>query len=413
MKGDLLEDFGSRALSTLTPELKAEVRESDIPISKTFEVALSVAPDHAASLGIKVDHENVVSSIKPGSALALDGRMRVGDKVLSLSLSQGHTSSPSVELGHNGPTLAEALRCVQDACKDSATVGAPLVYRFHLTHVIDAGSTAEKLQALVLQEKARRKEKELAAEQAKVAKRAAAAAAREAAERTIASDAASGLRAALKASSYKLPELERLLERLHGLEGTRVEGGRRTETRREGSPARARSAGSGRRPPAAAERAAATKEAEVVAEDAPPAASAAGEPTTHGEAADQAIFVHFIPPPLRASGKSDLAWIVHTCSGGCREAKHVSFHSITGFSTYEGEPPEKAEGLCCSCTIANHHLRGFGRVRWEGDHAIVEDEGCASNVNGRAYKQQAEKLAEQVKTLQAAERGLRQRLQSK
>ena len=89
---------------------------------------------------------------------------------------------------------------------------------------------------------------------------------------------------------------------------------------------------------------------------------------------DSAVFVHFIPPPLRENGKRDLPWIVHTCDGsGCREAKHVTFHSICGFSTFEGSPPEQADGTACDCAIANHHLRGFGRVRWErGDLAFIE-----------------------------------------
>jgi hypothetical protein len=57
---------------------------------------------------------------------------------------------------------------------------------------------------------------------------------------------------------------------------------------------------------------------------------------------------------------AQLPWIVHSCDGsGCHEARHVSFHSITGFATHEGTPPEVAEGTSCGCqTIANHHLRG-------------------------------------------------------
>lgn len=86
------------------------------------------------------------------------------------------------------------------------------------------------------------------------------------------------------------------------------------------------------------------------------------------------LFVHFIPPPLRAPKKKDLPWIVHTCDGsGCREARHVHFSSVTGFETYEGAPPEQAAGNACSCAISNHHLRGYGRVRWDGDEAFVED----------------------------------------
>ena len=92
-----------------------------------------------------------------------------------------------------------------------------------------------------------------------------------------------------------------------------------------------------------------------------------------------AVFVHFMPPPLRKEGKKDLPWIVHTCDGsGCHEAKHVSFNTLSGFQTYEGQPPEQVEGKACSCQISNHHLRGSGRVRWENMVAIIEadlDEG--------------------------------------
>jgi len=67
------------------------------------------------------------------------------------------------------------------------------------------------------------------------------------------------------------------------------------------------------------------------------------------------LFIHFIPPPLRTHGKSHLPWIVHTCDGsGCFEARHVCINSVTGFSTFEGAPPEQAEGRACRCHIANH-----------------------------------------------------------
>ena len=111
------------------------------------------------------------------------------------------------------------------------------------------------------------------------------------------------------------------------------------------------------------------------------------------------IFIHFIPPPLRANGKAHLPWIVHKCDGsGCCEAKHVSIASISGFETYEGSPPEQLEGKACRCQIANHHLRGFGRVRWDGENAIVESATIATTladakpqamINGHAYKEQA------------------------
>ena len=62
------------------------------------------------------------------------------------------------------------------------------------------------------------------------------------------------------------------------------------------------------------------------------------------------------------------------------------------------------------CQIANHHLRGYGHVRWENDHAIVEDVcGGAANIDGRVYMQQAKKLAAQLKVMRATERELRLR----
>ena len=124
-----------------------------------------------------------------------------------------------------------------------------------------------------------------------------------------------------------------------------------------------------------------------------------------------AVFVHFIPPPMRENGKKDLAWIVHTCDGsGCREARHVQFHSISGFSTFEGTPPEQTAGQACDCAIANHHLRGFGKPRWQGDVAIIEHHGgqnvgggggdgandSSAMVNVRAYREEARRQATQL-----------------
>ena len=124
-----------------------------------------------------------------------------------------------------------------------------------------------------------------------------------------------------------------------------------------------------------------------------------------------AVFVHFIPPPMRENGKKDLAWIVHTCDGsGCREARHVQFHSISGFSTFEGTPPEQTAGKACECAIANHHLRGFGKPRWQGDVAIIEHHGgqnvgggggdgandSSAMVNVRAYREEARRQATQL-----------------
>ena len=132
----------------------------------------------------------------------------------------------------------------------------------------------------------------------------------------------------------------------------------------------------------------------------PAVVTAAKPPEPEPEApADAAIFVHFIPPPMRENGKKDLAWIVHTCDGsGCREASHVEFNSICGFMTAEGAPPERAAGIACGCQIANHHLRGFGKVRWEKDHvAVIEHHyGGTAAVNARAYADETRKLSEQL-----------------
>ena len=115
------------------------------------------------------------------------------------------------------------------------------------------------------------------------------------------------------------------------------------------------------------------------------------------------VFVHFIPPPLRKEGKKDLPWIVHTCDGsGCFEAHHVNFNTLDGFKTGEGQPQEQLEGKACSCQISNHHLRGCGRVRWEGHLAIIEadldddDDDNSQMINGQAYREEARRKADQL-----------------
>ena len=97
-------------------------------------------------------------------------------------------------------------------------------------------------------------------------------------------------------------------------------------------------------------------------------------------ASSSSIFVHFIPPPLRETGKKDLCWIVHPCDGsGCRAVKHVSFLSLDSFSTFEGPPPDQQ----CGCTVANHHLRGRGTVRWKEDgQAVIESLAEDAKING-------------------------------
>jgi len=126
---------------------------------------------------------------------------------------------------------------------------------------------------------------------------------------------------------------------------------------------------------------------------------------------DGLLLIHFIPPPLRDNTKRDLPWIVHSSDGsGCREAKHVSIHAVSGFETYEGQPPEQVEGLTCSCAIANHHLRGFGRVRWQGQSAIIEHSGGGggSAVNVRAYRDDAQRQASQLSSAKTDAKKLRE-----
>ena len=150
----------------------------------------------------------------------------------------------------------------------------------------------------------------------------------------------------------------------------------------------------------------AEEEAEVCEEVMPSPASAPLKPwyDEPEPPADAACFVHFIPPPMRENGKKHLPWIIHTCDGsGCREARHVVFNSICGFSTYEGAPPEQLRGTACSCPIANHHLRGVGRVRWEKDgSAVIEHhrsaEGDAPDVrlNIKAVREEARHRSQQL-----------------
>ena len=104
------------------------------------------------------------------------------------------------------------------------------------------------------------------------------------------------------------------------------------------------------------------------------------EPPFYGE---QLLFVHFIPPSLRKKGKEKIPWIVHsTCSGHdgsgkqaqCHEAHHVHFRSVTNFETFEGV----ATGQACSCSVAQHHLRGIGCLRWDGLIAVIESTEVAA-----------------------------------
>ena len=99
---------------------------------------------------------------------------------------------------------------------------------------------------------------------------------------------------------------------------------------------------------------------------------------------EQLLFVHFIPPSLRQTGKEKVPWVVH-CTGDkngrgivCREAVHVTFRSVTNFETFEGT----ASGQVCSCAIAQHHLRGYGCFRMdERGYAIIESVEVAARVS--------------------------------
>ena len=62
----------------------------------------------------------------------------------------------------------------------------------------------------------------------------------------------------------------------------------------------------------------------------------------------------------------------------------------------------KHGGCSCGANIANHHLRGFGRLRWEAQcHAIVEDEDSVlAMADGRTYLAKSKRLEKEVRELQ-------------
>ena len=347
-------------------ELLATGEASDPPTAPTYEIQL-LRPQDGGALGISVDDENVVTKLVPNMPAAVDGRMRIGDKVLKVN---------SISLGGGGATvvtLADALRRVEETPGEEHSPGV-LIYRFNITHVQHAGSTSEKLQALVLNEKAKRQEKALAAEAARETKRQAAAAAREAACAAAAAEAAAAMRAVLKGATFRMPELEKVLLEVDELARPRggtaaatTGGASRTSSHKaraasRGSPAAHRAAPGKPRPQSggvvgtaigggidqAAETAVrgvaagagtargagtgtvgarATSSSTVAAVT--PASAAAATASSDGAAAEGAVFIHFIPPPLRQEGKRDLPWIVHSKACGCREARHVSFLSCT------------------------------------------------------------------------------------
>ena len=97
------------------------------------------------------------------------------------------------------------------------------------------------------------------------------------------------------------------------------------------------------------------------------------------EFGEQLLFVHFIPPSLRKLGKEKVPWIVHTTGAPviCREALHVHFRGVRNFETHEGV----ATGARCQCMIAQHHLRGFGCLRWEDGVAIIEPRSGGARIH--------------------------------
>jgi hypothetical protein len=102
------------------------------------------------------------------------------------------------------------------------------------------------------------------------------------------------------------------------------------------------------------------------------------------------VFVHYLPLPLRRAGKKGIPWIVHTADG-CFEAEHVRFRTPQGFETHEGKPPDQT----CQCNIANHHLRGFGRLRMENNNvAIIEHEPGQRELSGAPAVQDSSELAQ-------------------
>ena len=340
---------------------------------RSFEIVIRKPSTRSGPLGIKLEENNTVTKIQLGGLVSQDGRMRVGDQILSVN---------GILLSSE-QNFADALKQLDEAD----------IYRFRVLHTIHAASYGEKVRILMLQERTRQQDKAMEAEQAKALKKQAVEEARQAATVNAAAHAAKAIRGILSAETYKMPELEKVLESLQELEHS------------QHSKAKAKSPKGGT--PKAAK------------EDTQPHSTLASSTTATGDSqaelltvAETPIFVHFIPPPLRQPGKLDLPWIVHTCDGsGCREAKHVSFHSMTGFSSFEGQPPEQIQGVACKCQIANHHLRGYGTVRWEGEvHsalggpccAVVEDSGSAASIDQRHYMQKAKKLQAQVKELERA-----------
>ena len=116
----------SRAVAT------GEVSDATAAPDSEFEIAFR-KPDGGRGLGIKVDGNSVVCKIAAGGVVAVDGRMRLGDKILSVN-----------EIALHDGALAEALQRLDDEHdKDS---GQTLVYRLRLCHTSAVGSTAERLQ---------------------------------------------------------------------------------------------------------------------------------------------------------------------------------------------------------------------------------------------------------------------------
>ena len=78
-----------------------------------------------------------------------------------------------------------------------------------------------------------------------------------------------------------------------------------------------------------------------------------------------------------------------------------------------------ADEQCCECSIANHHIRGRGVVRWVGDTAIIDDEAGVTAVDSRVHKAEVGRLGdelarahEQIRQLTASEGSLKEALRA-
>ena len=149
-------------------------------------------------------------------------------------------------------------------------------------------TTQERLAALVLAEKQRKQSQVEAAQQAREAVISKRRNEQHAKAASAAAAAAAAVHAALKASTYRMPADSNTSS------GSSSDGSHSSERRTPHKVQR-------RRPAPATERGAAS--------EAPLLAMATGSAEQPVVVPESALFVHFIPPPLRARDKPDLAWI--------------------------------------------------------------------------------------------------------